>query len=319
MGDDLLDDYWVEEIIADEEEPTQQQQQQQQHSNDKPSQQQKKKKKTKNTVKTSVENQQTNDKDVADKDDPPDGEDTKEKKVKKKKLKRKSENTPEILEPASKKKKKKKKPGKGQEVYEPTLEAMWTFFESELKKSLSDIEVADLKPEANDWFLTETTDPITRTDITNFPKYLTNIVPTWTQECETLTKSATKGSPLMLIVTSSAVRAVELLRHTAPFKGESCKTSKLFAKHFKVDEQSKNLKEKVVHLAVGTPHRVVALMENGSLRVERLKYVVVDWSWKDVKMRGLTNMPMVKESFVQLFQQYLLGKCGEGSLSVGVF
>jgi len=294
MGDDLLDDYWVEEIVADEEEPTQK------LAALSPQQKPKKKKKNKVKIETSGENQQPND----EKTQPLDDEVSEEKKSKKKKLKRKSENTTQIVEPASKKKKK-KKPGKGQEVYEPTCEAMWTFFENELKKSLSDIELADLKPDANDWFLAEPTEPIPRTDITNFPKYLKNIVPTWVEECEKLTKSSTKGSPLMLIITSSAVRAVDLLRHTAPFKGEHCKTSKLFAKHFKVEEQSKNLKEKVCHLAVGTPHRVIALMDNGSLRVDRLRYVVVDWSWKDVKMRGLTNMPMVKDSFVQLFQRFV--------------
>jgi len=318
MGDDLLDDYWVEEVVAEEADDAAQQQQQQQQQNviteDKPKKKKAKKKKEK-TI-TSENNEPTDTaKDIAQ------VEDQKEVKKSKKKLKRKSENivtTTEAEIPATKKKKKKKKPGKGMEEYEPTLEDMWKFFETELAKTLSDIEVNDIKPTTDEWFLKES-QPINRDSITNFPTYLKNIVPTWSEDCEGLTKSGSKGSPVMLIVTSSAVRAVELLRSTNPFKGENCKTAKLFAKHFKLDEQSKNLREKVSHLAVGTPHRVVQLIENGSLKLNMLKTVVVDWSWKDVKMRGVTNMPMVKEQFVNLFQHHLFDRCRKGKLSVGLF
>merc|ERR1712126_786752 len=308
MGDDLLDDYWVEEVVAEDNDDIQQQQQQTDITADKPGKKKKAKKKKEKT--SSSENNAPTDtatdptKDTAEVA-------VEDKVKKKKKLKRKSENVitteTEPETPATKKKKKKKKPGKGNEEFEPTIDDMWKFFETELKKTLSEIEVNDIKPPTDDWFLTET-QPITRKSISNFPAYLKNIVPTWSEDCETLTKSGSKGSPVMLIVTSSAVRAVELLRSTTPFKGDNCKTAKLFSKHFKLEEQSKSLSEKVSHLAVGTPHRVVSLIENGSLKLNELKVVVVDWSWKDVKMRGVTNMPMVKEQFVKLFQQYLFDR-----------
>ena len=310
MGDDLLDDYWVEEIVADDDNV-----ESKQTTNEKPSKQKKKKDKKKKVTSENVEPSDDGKTNIPD-----DGE-MGEKKPKKKKLKRKTVDATtatEVMEPASKKKKK-KKPGKGNTEYEPTVEAMWTFFQAELKKSLSDIEVDDIKPKNDEWCLTEIEPATTRTDVSNLSPYLKKLIPTWEQDCGVLTKSGTKGSPVMLIITSSAVRAVDMLRHTAPFKGESCKTAKLFAKHFKLEEQSKSLGEKLSHLAVGTPHRVIALIENGSLKLDRLKYVVVDWSWRDVKMRGLTNMPMVKESFVELFHHHLFARCCDGNLSVALF
>lgn len=174
-----------------------------------------------------------------------------------------------------------------------------------------------MKPDTNDWYLEES-EKFPRDKLEQFSPYLMNVAAAWEKQCSLLTKKSIRGSPAMLILTSSAVRAVDLLRHASSFKGDH-KSVKLFAKHFKVNEQVKLLNENVVHLAVGTPHRVSALIENGSLKIEELKYLIVDWSWKDVKMRQIYNMPNVKEEFIVLFQKHIFKLCQKGTLSVGLF
>lgn len=52
--------------------------------------------------------------------------------------------------------------------------------------------------------------------------------------------------------------------------------AKLFAKHFKIEEQIKDLQSRSVNIAAGTPHRVGKLVAVGSLRLDRLKLVILD-------------------------------------------
>lgn len=89
-----------------------------------------------------------------------------------------------------------------------------------------------------------------------------------------------------------------------------------FAKHFKVEEQVSFLQKNNTGIAVGTPQRLIDLIENGnhnsiillassangvpgSLSLASLKRLVVDASYIDSKKRGIvdmreTMMPLVK-------------------------
>ncbi|KAK6820646.1 hypothetical protein PG987_015046 [Apiospora arundinis] len=72
-----------------------------------------------------------------------------------------------------------------------------------------------------------------------------------------------------------------------------------FAKHIKLEEASKNLKEHRTGMAVGTPARLNDLVENGSLSLANLERLVVDASHIDQKKRGVldmkdTLMPLVR-------------------------
>ncbi|XP_033102324.1 protein CMSS1-like, partial [Anneissia japonica] len=57
-------------------------------------------------------------------------------------------------------------------------------------------------------------------------------------------------SPIVLVISSAAKRAVDLNREAKDFKGE-CSSAKLFAKHMKITEQAKFLTKNKVHFAVG--------------------------------------------------------------------
>nr|XP_055186344.1 uncharacterized protein C3orf26 homolog [Nyctereutes procyonoides] len=118
--------------------------------------------------------------------------------------------------------------------------------------------------------------------------YLREICPMWVK----LRKNHNeKKSVLMLIICSSAVRALELIRSMTAFRGDS-KVMKLFAKHIKVQEQVKLLEKRVVHLGVGTPGRIKELIK------------------QDENHPGL-NEPTIYKS-LQLQRSNKLGSPGQG-------
>jgi len=97
-----------------------------------------------------------------------------------------------------------------------------------------------------------------------------------------LKKWKTKGSPMVIVVCSSARRAVAVLKELAPL---NVRCAKLFAKHMDLEEQISMLDENPYGIAVGTPNRLLKLFEpiegsdesqKGALSLERTALVVID-------------------------------------------
>eukprot|EP00249_Psilotum_nudum_P007349 c20494_g1_i3 orf=460-1212(-) len=110
-----------------------------------------------------------------------------------------------------------------------------------------------------------------------------------------------KGSPALLILCSSAMRCVELLKALRNLTKE-CRAAKLFAKHIKVDEQVSTL-EGYVNIAAGTPNRVKKLLDLGALGLGRLSVLFVDMN-KDAKGLTLLTVPQVKMEFWELYREH---------------
>ncbi|XP_040279226.1 protein CMSS1 isoform X1 [Bufo bufo] len=145
--------------------------------------------------------------------------------------------------------------------------------------------------------------------------YLKEICPKWSK----LTKNhKEKKSVLILVVCSSAHRTLELIKLVNAFRGDT-KIMKLFAKHIKIKEQIKWLENNVTHLGVGTPGRVKALIEQDGLSLQSLKYLVLDWNWRDQKLRRMVDIPEVKKEMVELMESGLIAACREGSVKIGLF
>lgn len=218
-------------------------------------------------------------------------------------------------EPEKKKKKKKKrkpKPKTEEEILPSSAQQLWDHFEEQMKKELTGLEMSEFQPDNNTWF-------IDNTEETNMSPYLKKVTRKWKKCLKDHTDSSIKASPLVLIVSSGGQRAADLLRETKDFRGEDCKCAKLFAKHFKLDEQVKYLKKNVVHLGIGTPNRILKLIEEEGLDLSHTTHVIVDWKWRDAKTRQVSNMPGVKEDLLNLFQKYLFKRCKQKKLQIGLF
>eukprot|EP00062_Callorhinchus_milii_P010938 gi/632956358/ref/XP_007893917.1/ PREDICTED: protein CMSS1 isoform X2 [Callorhinchus milii] len=145
--------------------------------------------------------------------------------------------------------------------------------------------------------------------------YLKQVCPKWVK----LSKSHTeKKSVLMLIMCSSALRALKLIRMLSAFKSDS-KTLKLFAKHIKIEEQVKLLSSGVVHLGVGTPGRIRSLIDQDALSLQSLKYMILDWNWRDQKLRKMMDIPEVKKETLLMLETSIISACQSGSVKLGLF
>lgn len=93
-----------------------------------------------------------------------------------------------------------------------------------------------------------------------------------------LTNDAPKddfGCPVLVVLCSSAIRATQIIKSISS-KLIKCKIAKLFAKHFKVEEQMEMLTKEYYPIALGTPNRVSKLIELGALSLRRTAIVLVD-------------------------------------------
>ncbi|XP_041528948.1 protein CMSS1 isoform X2 [Microtus oregoni] len=145
--------------------------------------------------------------------------------------------------------------------------------------------------------------------------YLKEICPKWVKLRKTHNE---KKSVLMLIICSSAIRALELIRSLTAFKGDA-KVMKLFAKHIKVQEQVNLLEKRVIHLGVGTPGRIKQLVKQDGLNLNPLKFLVFDWNWRDQKLRRMMDIPEIKKEVFELLEVGVLDLCKSESLKLGLF
>lgn len=104
------------------------------------------------------------------------------------------------------------------------------------------------------------------------------------------TAPTSKGAPHTIIVTGAGMRAADLVRAVRSFSTKNNFVAKLFAKHIKLAEAVSFLEGHRTGLAVGTPARLMDLLEQGALSVEHLRRIVVDVSHVDTKKRGVLDM-----------------------------
>ena len=119
------------------------------------------------------------------------------------------------------------------------------------------------------------------------------------------TLSSECGAPHVLVVAGNAQRAADIarvLRVLLP-NPKTTHVGKLFARHFKVEEQDAWLRAHVAPLCVGTPHRLQSLMERGSLRLEHTQALVIDYTWRDAKQRTVLETPETCTALLTLLGQ----------------
>ncbi|XP_069724346.1 protein CMSS1 isoform X3 [Phaenicophaeus curvirostris] len=153
-------------------------------------------------------------------------------------------------------------------------------------------------------------------DLTHsFSSYLKEICPKWAK----LRKNhKEKKSVVMLVICGSALRSLELIKSMTAFKGD-CKVLKLFAKHIKIKEHINMLEKGVFHIGVGTPGRVKALVEQDGLCLNSTKYMILDWNWRDQKLRRMMDIPEIKKETIDLLEMCIIKLCREGSVKLGLF
>lgn len=124
------------------------------------------------------------------------------------------------------------------------------------------------------------------------------------------------GNPVVVIISISAIRSLELLRGLRALTKE-CQAVKLFSKHLKVEEQVELLKKRV-NIASGTPSRIKKLCELDALGFSRLNVIVLDMH-TDVKGYSLLTLPQIRDEFWDLYKLYFHQRLAQGNLRICLY
>ncbi|KAI1844631.1 hypothetical protein JX265_001619 [Neoarthrinium moseri] len=150
---------------------------------------------------------------------------------------------------------------------------------------LSSVELADLYISPSS--IQDTTSWQEPRTLAKLPEFLEK----FSKEPQTLSKAPKqKGAPHTIIVAGAGLRAADVVRAVRKFQSKDNSVAKLFAKHIKIDESIKYLQSHRTGLAVGTPQRLIDLVENGALSLDKLQRLVIDASHIDQKKRGILDM-----------------------------
>ncbi|KAI6656802.1 hypothetical protein LOD99_16105 [Oopsacas minuta] len=125
----------------------------------------------------------------------------------------------------------------------------------------------------------------------------------WNQEKSEHTQT---GSPLLLMISSSAVRSLEMAREAKLALGNDCVIAKLFAKHMKLDKQQEYMSKHICHIATGTPERLLQLIQKFNYLSTSLKLVILDWQRKDAKQRTIIEISENKKPMSILLRDYII-------------
>lgn len=129
----------------------------------------------------------------------------------------------------------------------------------------------------------------------NLPEYLE----TFCGGKEELSKGQ-KASPHTLIITQSGIRTADLAREVRLFATKDVKVAKLFAKHMKLAEAAAFVGKNKISVAIGTPTRPRELIEQGNLKLDKLRRIVIDGSYIDDKKRSTFDMVEIFPALVEL-------------------
>ncbi|CAH2058256.1 unnamed protein product [Thlaspi arvense] len=135
-------------------------------------------------------------------------------------------------------------------------------------------------------------------------------------EGETIEGKVEPGSPSVLVISSSALRSLELLRGLQSLT-KQCPAVKLFSKHLKVEEQVSLLKKRV-NIGSGTPSRIKKLIDIEALGLSRLDMIVLDLH-TDVKGFSLFTLPQVRDEFWDLYKNCFHRRVLDGSLRICLY
>jgi len=178
-------------------------------------------------------------------------------------------------------------------------EEFWRLFVSSQKSKLSSLEQDECLTDEHFCSTSEFSGEHTTEGTAAFVK---SIVPNWKERFSTSGSSEEYGQPLLLVICSSALRCLDVIRALREVSPEA-KVAKLFAKHLKLEEQEKWLR-RIVKIGVGTPRRVSDLINKGALSLESCEHLILDASHKDVKNYTLLSNAAMRTEFMDFYYKH---------------
>ncbi|KAA8899775.1 U3-containing 90S pre-ribosomal complex subunit-domain containing protein [Sphaerosporella brunnea] len=169
------------------------------------------------------------------------------------------------------------------------------------EKDLSAVELEDRFIPASA-FLDTTSYNNSRT-LANLSEYLEQFSPSLARNKETNEALNTTGAPHTIIVTAAALRATDLARAVKRFQTKDSMVAKFFSKHIKLSEAIGLCNNIKIGVGVGTPARILALIREGALKLERLDAIVLDMSGLNKKRQGIFDIRETHKDILDLLNE----------------
>ncbi|KAJ1437754.1 U3-containing 90S pre-ribosomal complex subunit-domain containing protein [Ochromonadaceae sp. CCMP2298] len=180
--------------------------------------------------------------------------------------------------------------------------------ESNRPKSLGNVEIKDFSE--SDFVYPDLDESATTKSVKNkrvcpFVRALSANMPNYKQLLlnSSVANKEDFGCPQLLILCSSAIRATQIIKSISA-RLIKCRVAKLFAKHFKIEEQMESLSKEYHPIAVGTPNRISKLIELGALSLRRTLLILIDVT-PDAKQFTILTLNEVKVDFFRLLYQHI--------------
>ena len=92
----------------------------------------------------------------------------------------------------------------------------------------------------------------------------------------------------------------------------------MFAKHMKVQEQVQWLKAHVVRSIVGTPNRLLQLVERNALRLDSCRCLILD-CWLNDKQQNLLGVKEVWQDTAKFIVDHCMTRITSGQMKLALF
>ncbi|CAF1143366.1 unnamed protein product [Adineta steineri] len=165
--------------------------------------------------------------------------------------------------------------------------------------------------------------PTPSTSKLSFDEYLNELVPTnkWSKQSEL------PSAPVVLIIAQSALRCIELgkiLKNSSHIPSKLSTFHYLFAKHKKLSEQIELINKPTTffNIIIGTPKRVDDILDGATgLNLKRLKFVLIDWNYQNIKQQRLIDLNQLKTELCHLLceQKVLFKRFLKEKTQIGLF
>ncbi|CAF1116894.1 unnamed protein product [Rotaria sp. Silwood1] len=132
------------------------------------------------------------------------------------------------------------------------------------------------------------------------------------------------SAPIVLIIAQSALRCIELGKILKNSSSSKLFTFHyLFAKHKKVSDQIELLKKPTTlfNIIIGTPKRIDDILDAHVINLKRLKFVLIDWNYQNIKQQRLIDLNQLKIELSHLLceQNVLYKRFFKEKTKIGLF
>jgi len=116
--------------------------------------------------------------------------------------------------------------------------------------------------------------------------------------------SSSLSRPVVLVVCASALRCQAYVKALRSLSLPPQSLVKSFARHLKLQQQIQQFQQSDVRIVVGTPHRILQLLEVPAFTLHRLQLLLLDGA-EDVKRWTVWTLPNVSDDLFLLYERFL--------------